>query len=78
MTDLAVQVRDAVAVIQLLMWLEKEVPQGTQTELTAAEYVNECRKWVHMWIQTFGDCVASSTWVPSQWYKIEANVDYLD
>ncbi|XP_032383742.1 xaa-Pro aminopeptidase 2 isoform X1 [Etheostoma spectabile] len=36
-------VRDAVAVIQLLMWLEKAVPEGKETELTAAEYVNECR-----------------------------------
>lgn len=33
-------VRDAVAVIQLLMWLEKAVPEGKETELTAAEYVN--------------------------------------
>ncbi|KAM3612458.1 uncharacterized protein V6R79_008533 [Siganus canaliculatus] len=37
-------VRDAVAVIQLLMWLEKAVPQGKETELTAANYVNECRQ----------------------------------
>ncbi|KAK0148929.1 Xaa-Pro aminopeptidase 2 [Merluccius polli] len=36
-------VRDAVAVIQLLMWLETAVPQGKETELTAAHYVNECR-----------------------------------
>ncbi|XP_034738905.1 xaa-Pro aminopeptidase 2 isoform X1 [Etheostoma cragini] len=36
-------VRDAVAVIQLLMWLEKAVPGGKETELTAAEYVNKCR-----------------------------------
>uniref|UniRef100_A0A8C4EEU2 X-prolyl aminopeptidase (aminopeptidase P) 2, membrane-bound n=1 Tax=Dicentrarchus labrax TaxID=13489 RepID=A0A8C4EEU2_DICLA len=36
-------VRDAVAVMQLLMWLEKAVPQGKETELTAAEYVNKCR-----------------------------------
>ncbi|XP_076595325.1 xaa-Pro aminopeptidase 2 [Chaetodon auriga] len=36
-------VRDAVAVIQLLMWLEQAVPQGKETELTAAEYVNERR-----------------------------------
>ncbi|TMS17745.1 Xaa-Pro aminopeptidase 2 [Larimichthys crocea] len=36
-------VRDAVAVMQLLMWLEKAVPQGKETELTAAEYVNQCR-----------------------------------
>ncbi|XP_038556064.1 xaa-Pro aminopeptidase 2 [Micropterus salmoides] len=36
-------VRDAVAVIQLLMWLEKAVPEGKETELTAAEYANECR-----------------------------------
>uniref|UniRef100_A0AAQ5XA68 X-prolyl aminopeptidase (aminopeptidase P) 2, membrane-bound n=1 Tax=Amphiprion ocellaris TaxID=80972 RepID=A0AAQ5XA68_AMPOC len=36
-------VRDAVAVIQLLMWLEQAVPKGTETELSAAEYVNKCR-----------------------------------
>ncbi|KAM6923381.1 xaa-Pro aminopeptidase 2 [Xenentodon cancila] len=37
-------VRDAVAVIQLLMWLEKVVPErNNETELSAAEYVNECR-----------------------------------
>ncbi|KAK5608840.1 hypothetical protein CRENBAI_019643 [Crenichthys baileyi] len=36
-------VRDAVAVIQLLMWLEKAVPKGNLTELSAAEYVNNCR-----------------------------------
>ncbi|XP_054453748.1 xaa-Pro aminopeptidase 2 [Anoplopoma fimbria] len=36
-------VRDAVAVIQLLMWLEKAVPEGKETEFTAAEYVNKCR-----------------------------------
>nr|XP_020448488.1 xaa-Pro aminopeptidase 2 [Monopterus albus]XP_020448497.1 xaa-Pro aminopeptidase 2 [Monopterus albus] len=37
-------VRDAVAVIQLLMRLEKAVPEGKETELTAAQYVNECRR----------------------------------
>ncbi|XP_026212785.1 xaa-Pro aminopeptidase 2 [Anabas testudineus] len=36
-------VRDAVAVIQLLMWLEKVVPEGKETELTAAKYVDTCR-----------------------------------
>ncbi|XP_041800329.1 xaa-Pro aminopeptidase 2 [Chelmon rostratus] len=36
-------VRDAVAVIQLLMWLEEAVPLGKETELTAAAYINECR-----------------------------------
>ncbi|KAM9850294.1 xaa-Pro aminopeptidase 2 [Aulostomus maculatus] len=36
-------VRDAVAVIQLLMWLEKAVPGGKETELSAAAYVNMCR-----------------------------------
>ncbi|XP_039872581.1 xaa-Pro aminopeptidase 2 [Simochromis diagramma] len=36
-------VRDAVAVIQFLMWLEKTVPEGNATELTAAEYVDKCR-----------------------------------
>lgn len=42
----SVQVRDAVAVIQFLMWLEKTVPEGNETELTAAEYVDKCRRWV--------------------------------
>ncbi|XP_061832757.1 xaa-Pro aminopeptidase 2 [Nerophis lumbriciformis] len=36
-------VRDAVAVIQLLMWLEKAVPTGKETELSASAYVNHCR-----------------------------------
>ncbi|KAL2077374.1 hypothetical protein ACEWY4_026878 [Coilia grayii] len=36
-------VRDAVAVMQLLVWLEKNVPTGKETEMTAADYVNECR-----------------------------------
>ncbi|XP_030595469.1 xaa-Pro aminopeptidase 2 [Archocentrus centrarchus] len=36
-------VRDAVAVIQFLMWLEKAVPEGNQTELSALEYVDNCR-----------------------------------
>uniref|UniRef100_A0A8D0AH24 X-prolyl aminopeptidase (aminopeptidase P) 2, membrane-bound n=1 Tax=Sander lucioperca TaxID=283035 RepID=A0A8D0AH24_SANLU len=39
-------VRDAVAVIQLLMWLEKAVPEGKETELTAADYVNKCRSTI--------------------------------
>ncbi|XP_072573397.1 xaa-Pro aminopeptidase 2 isoform X2 [Paramormyrops kingsleyae] len=36
-------VRDAVAVIQLLTRLEKTVPEGQETELTAAHFVDECR-----------------------------------
>ncbi|XP_041931147.1 xaa-Pro aminopeptidase 2 [Alosa sapidissima] len=36
-------VRDAVAVMELLIWLEKSVPGGKETELTAAHYVNERR-----------------------------------
>lgn len=64
-TDVAVQVRDAVAVIQLLMWLEKEVPLGTQTELTAAEYVNDCRKWAHVWMLTLGGAVQAAA--PESW-----------
>lgn len=39
------QVRDAVAVIQLLMLLEKKVPEGTETEITAAHFVDECRRY---------------------------------
>uniref|UniRef100_A0A8C6TE29 X-prolyl aminopeptidase (aminopeptidase P) 2, membrane-bound n=1 Tax=Neogobius melanostomus TaxID=47308 RepID=A0A8C6TE29_9GOBI len=38
------EIWDAVAVIQLLMWLEKAVPEGNETELTAADYVNKCRQ----------------------------------
>ncbi|XP_061092529.1 xaa-Pro aminopeptidase 2 isoform X2 [Conger conger] len=36
-------IRDAVAVMKLLIWLENTVPKGTETELTAARYVNERR-----------------------------------
>lgn len=36
-------VRDAVAVMQLLMHLENAVPKGTESELSAAEYVNKRR-----------------------------------
>ncbi|KTF80958.1 hypothetical protein cypCar_00043178 [Cyprinus carpio] len=37
-------IRDAVAVMQLLVWLEKKVPEGTETELTAAHFVDQCRR----------------------------------
>ncbi|KAL4631607.1 xaa-Pro aminopeptidase 2 [Arapaima gigas] len=36
-------IRDAVAVVQLLHWLEKNVPGGQETELTAARFVEKCR-----------------------------------
>ncbi|KAM9470591.1 xaa-Pro aminopeptidase 2 [Clarias gariepinus] len=36
-------IRDAVAVMQLLYQLEKTVPEGKETELTAAQLVNEYR-----------------------------------
>ncbi|KAM3867009.1 xaa-Pro aminopeptidase 2 [Diretmus argenteus] len=36
-------VRDAVAVMQFLMWLETAVPEGKETELTAARYVDDRR-----------------------------------
>lgn len=39
------QVRDAVAVMQLLLWLEKKVPEGTETEITAALFVDQCRRY---------------------------------
>uniref|UniRef100_A0A8C2GGN1 X-prolyl aminopeptidase (aminopeptidase P) 2, membrane-bound n=1 Tax=Cyprinus carpio TaxID=7962 RepID=A0A8C2GGN1_CYPCA len=38
-------IRDAVAVMQLLVWLEKKVPEGTETELTAAHFVDQCRRY---------------------------------
>ncbi|KAM6953149.1 xaa-Pro aminopeptidase 2 [Aplochiton taeniatus] len=37
-------VRDAVAVIEFLVWLEKAVPLNKETELTAAHYVDERRR----------------------------------
>ncbi|KAG2463702.1 XPP2 aminopeptidase, partial [Polypterus senegalus] len=37
-------VRDAVAVIQLLVWLEENVPKGTVDEVMAADYVDEMRR----------------------------------
>ncbi|XP_041051662.1 xaa-Pro aminopeptidase 2 isoform X1 [Carcharodon carcharias] len=39
----AAHVRDAVAVIRYLVWLEKEVPKGTETELSGADYLNNLR-----------------------------------
>lgn len=36
--------RDAVAVMQLLMHLEKAVPEGKESELSAADYANERRR----------------------------------
>ncbi|KAI4892861.1 hypothetical protein NFI96_000760 [Prochilodus magdalenae] len=39
----AAHIRDAVAVMQLLHHLERAVPEGKETEITAAEFVNVCR-----------------------------------
>ncbi|XP_072361482.1 xaa-Pro aminopeptidase 2 [Scyliorhinus torazame] len=39
----AAHVRDAVAVIRYLVWLEKEVPTGRETELSGAHYLNNLR-----------------------------------
>uniref|UniRef100_UPI00398F063D xaa-Pro aminopeptidase 2 n=1 Tax=Pristiophorus japonicus TaxID=55135 RepID=UPI00398F063D len=36
-------VRDAVAVIQYFVWLEKNVPKGTETELSGARYLSNLR-----------------------------------
>lgn len=40
----ASHVRDAVAVIQYLVWLEKNVPKGTVDEFSGAEYIDELRR----------------------------------
>ncbi|XP_021043774.1 xaa-Pro aminopeptidase 2 [Mus pahari] len=37
-------VRDAVALIQYLVWLEKNVPKGTVDEFSGAEYIDELRR----------------------------------
>lgn len=40
----ASHVRDAVAVIQYLVWLEKNVPKGTVDEFSGAEYIDQLRR----------------------------------
>lgn len=40
------QVRDAVAVIQYLLWLEKNVPKGSVDEFSGARYVDKLRRSV--------------------------------
>lgn len=42
----ATQVRDAVAVIQYLLWLEKMVPQGLVDEFSGAQHIDALRKSV--------------------------------
>uniref|UniRef100_A0A4W3H4M8 X-prolyl aminopeptidase (aminopeptidase P) 2, membrane-bound n=1 Tax=Callorhinchus milii TaxID=7868 RepID=A0A4W3H4M8_CALMI len=39
----AAHVRDAIAVIRYLVWLEQNVPKGTETELSGAHYVSKLR-----------------------------------
>ncbi|XP_072127379.1 xaa-Pro aminopeptidase 2 isoform X1 [Mobula birostris] len=39
----AAHVRDAVAVICYMLWLEKNVPKGTETELSGAHYIDKLR-----------------------------------
>lgn len=40
------QVRDAVAVIQYLLWLEKMVPQGQVDEFSGAQHIDMLRQSV--------------------------------
>ncbi|XP_048400524.1 xaa-Pro aminopeptidase 2 isoform X2 [Stegostoma tigrinum] len=40
----AAHVRDAIAVIRYFVWLEKNVPKGTVTELSGADNVNKLRR----------------------------------
>ncbi|XP_041502765.1 xaa-Pro aminopeptidase 2 [Microtus oregoni] len=40
----ASHVRDAVVVIQYLVWLEKNVPKGTVDEFSGAEYIDDLRR----------------------------------
>ncbi len=41
----AAHVRDGVAMVQFLYWLEKEVPKGRVSELSAARKLEEFRSW---------------------------------
>ncbi|KYO45152.1 xaa-Pro aminopeptidase 2 [Alligator mississippiensis] len=45
----AAHVRDAVAVIQYLLWLEKNVPLGSVNEFSGARYVNQLRQKMDHW-----------------------------
>ncbi|XP_014377241.1 xaa-Pro aminopeptidase 2 isoform X1 [Alligator sinensis] len=45
----AAHVRDAVAVIQYLHWLEKNVPLGSVNEFSGAHYVNQLRQKMDHW-----------------------------
>ncbi len=40
----AAQVRDGAAIVRFLHWLSLEAPGGTVDELTAAEYLHQCRR----------------------------------
>ncbi|XP_044283487.1 xaa-Pro aminopeptidase 2 [Varanus komodoensis] len=40
----AAHIRDAVALIQYLVWLEKNVPSGSVTEMSGARYVDQLRR----------------------------------
>lgn len=46
MAPAAAQVRDAVAVIQYLLWLEKTVPQGQVDEFSGAQHIDALRRSV--------------------------------
>jgi Xaa-Pro aminopeptidase len=41
--------RDGAAMCQFLAWLAREAPKGGVTELTAAEYLDSCRRKQAMW-----------------------------
>uniref|UniRef100_A0A3P9AFU8 Xaa-Pro aminopeptidase 2 n=1 Tax=Esox lucius TaxID=8010 RepID=A0A3P9AFU8_ESOLU len=80
--------RDAVAVIQLLMWLEKVVPEGKETEMTAAKFQKENRGPSFETISASGPNAALAHYSPSnetsrkltvkEMYLVDSGGQYLD
>uniref|UniRef100_A0A8C7ZSR0 X-prolyl aminopeptidase (aminopeptidase P) 2, membrane-bound n=1 Tax=Oryzias sinensis TaxID=183150 RepID=A0A8C7ZSR0_9TELE len=71
-------VRDAVAVIQLLMWLEKAVPQGNETELSAAEYVNKLLVSFPVFLCCSPSVETNRRLTVDEMYLVDSGGQYLD
>ncbi|XP_064631174.1 xaa-Pro aminopeptidase 1-like isoform X2 [Lineus longissimus] len=53
-------IRDAVALCEYFLWLEKEVPKGNLTELTASDYLEELRSRQEDFVSLSFDTISSS------------------
>jgi Xaa-Pro aminopeptidase len=52
------QIKDCVALVKFLCWLDKEVPNGTITEITAADKLESFRKEQPLFIENSFDTIA--------------------